>query len=342
MKKFSIALLISTFLVSPIYAQGNANNIISQILTTSSKNGVFTYHIPDDDKSSDNIDVNDDTDEIDIDTNSDTKTNTPSDKKSKAKKKDIVSDDITADTSGDDNQSEDETETSAEAQSDETAQNDDTYNLDDMYSYILKGSVSYDEDEENAVNLSLNNNQYLAVKINKPVSVKENYFGSLKPSESLFSNKAYTMRNGSEYSIKPMSGEASKTVKGGWSAGTTYNQGIDYGELEQSSGIYSKYQYKNFAISTSFAKTINSTNNDYNNNFYLSPEFAINQYFKIKSYVSVDTAKKRKKAEVSLSINPFGNKDTDRLNFEIGANETYDEVNNTFKNQFKFSTNFKF
>jgi hypothetical protein len=57
---------------------------------------------------------------------------------------------------------------------------------------------------------------------------------------------------------------------------------------------------------------------------------------------SADTVKKRKKAEVVLSINPFGNKDFDRLRLELGASETYDEINNILKGQFRFSTNYKF
>ena len=111
--------------------------------------------------------------------------------------------------------------------------------------------------------------------------------------------------------------------------------------MEQSSGVFYKYKYKRFSITTSYLKTVNSTNNTYNDNFYVAPELELNQYFSLKEILSEDTVKRRKKAELVLSINPFGNKDTDRLRFELGASQTYDDNNNLFKSQFKFSTNFK-
>ena len=68
----------------------------------------------------------------------------------------------------------------------------------------------------------------------------------------------------------------------------------------------------------------------------------LSQYLTLKNIFSADTVKKRKKAEVVLSLNPFGNRDYDRLRFELGASETYDEMNNSLKGQFRFSTNYKF
>ena len=61
-----------------------------------------------------------------------------------------------------------------------------------------------------------------------------------------------------------------------------YNQCIDYGEFEQSSGIFSKYSYKNFAVSTAYMKTVNSTNNNYNDNFYFFTGMAVKSIHLIK------------------------------------------------------------
>ena len=66
------------------------------------------------------------------------------------------------------------------------------------------------------------------------------------------------------------------------------------------------------------------------------------QYLTLKNILSADTVKRRKKAEIVLSVNPFGKKDYDRLRFELGASETYDEINNIIKGQFRFSTNYRF
>ncbi|MBO6180687.1 hypothetical protein J6O86_03270 [bacterium] len=306
MKRIVLGLLVFSFTFMPAYSQEFDINSFFV-----AQNGVFKYHIPDEeDEQTEEQSQNLKTDEVTV-------------------KEDIVSDDVTADTSG-----------ISKYDSDQEISNEDDYELEDMYGYVLHGYAEYFDDEENAISLDLPENEYLVLNIKKPVAIEGKYFGYLQSSPSLFDNN-YTKYNGSEYSISPISGSSSKSV-GGFSAGATYSQGIDYGELEQSSGIFTKYQYKRFAISTSYAKTVNTTNNTYNDNFYIMPELKLSQYFTIKNILSADTVKKRKKAEVVLSVNPFGNKDFDRLRLEFGASGTYDEVNNAFKNQLKFSTMYKF
>ena len=306
MKRIVLGLLVFSITFMPAFSQEFDINSFFV-----AQNGVFKYHIPDEeDEQTEEQSQNLKTDEVTV-------------------KEDIVSDDVTADTSG-----------ISKYDSDQEISNEDDYELEDMYGYVLHGYAEYFDDEENAISLDLPENEYLVLNIKKPVAIEGKYFGYLQSSPSLFDNN-YTKYNGSEYSISPISGSSSKSV-GGFSAGATYSQGIDYGELEQSSGIFTKYQYKRFAISTSYAKTVNTTNNTYNDNFYIMPELKLSQYFTIKNILSADTVKKRKKAEVVLSVNPFGNKDFDRLRLEFGASGTYDEVNNAFKNQLKFSTMYKF
>ncbi len=301
MKK--ILLILICLISLPVYSK-----TIDDVFTTN-ENGRLIYHIPDE------ADEDNQTTETEI---------------NNEVKSDIISDDVTADTSGSNTILEEELE-----------EEDEDYDISDMYSYVLKGYAQYNEEDENVVPLELSENEIAVINIKRPVPVEGKYFGSLKPSESLYDN-TYYMYNGTEYSISPISGKASKNIAGGFSAGTTYSQGIDYGELEQSSGIFTKYQYKNFSLSTSYLKTVNTTNNNYNDNFYIIPELKLNQYLTLKNILSADTVKKRKKAEIVISINPLGNKDSDRLLFEFGANETYDETNSVLKNQFKFTTNFRF
>lgn len=299
MKRIVLGLVILSFTFMPAKSQ---NLDINSLFVA--QNGVFTYHIPDEDENP--------TQELNEQT-----------QQKIQEKQDIISDDVTADTSGIPKYNPEE-----------------NYDIDDMYGYVLHGYAEYYDDEENSVALDLPENKYLSLHIKRPQAVEGRYFGYLQSSPSLFDN-GYSKYTGSEYSIAPISGSSSKKV-GNFSAGTTYSQGIDYGELEQSSGIFTKYQYKNFALSTSYAKTVNTTNNTYNDNFYIIPELKLNQYLTIKNVLSADTVKKRKKAEIVLSLNPFGNRDFDRLRFEVGASKTYDEVNNSFKNQLKFMTNYRF
>jgi len=245
-------------------------------------------------------------------------------------KKDITSDDVTADTSGEEIAEEDFSE-------DEITEPDiEEYRIDDMYADVLHGYAEYDEDGEDAVSLADALENFHTIKLTKPAKVGTKKYTALTDS----SPSLYSSLNTVEYSIAPISG-TSFTKKGGFSAGTMYNQGIDYAELEQSTGVFSRYESKYFAISTAYEKTVNSTNNNYNDNFYLAPELIINQYFSLKEVLSADIAKNRKKAEFILSVNPFGKKDSDRLRLELGASSTYDDTNALLKNQFKFSTKFK-
>jgi len=268
---------------------------------------VFIYHIPDDTETESQVSG-------EIRQQTDTQT-------------DIVSDDITADTSQ-------ENALAAEQETD----GDDDYEIDDMYSDVLKGYAEYNEDEEDAISLE-DENDFHELNIKLPAKIHGGKYTAA--SGSLTSpSLSYSKFNNVEYSIAPVSTRNYRS-KNGFTAGAMYDQGIDYAELEQSTGIFSRYENKYFALSTAYAKTVNTTNNNYNDNFYFSPELKLNQYFTLKEILSADITRNRKKAEVVLSINPFGNKDTDRLRFEIGANATYDDATSSIlKKQVKFSTKF--
>lgn len=248
---------------------------------------------------------------------------------------DITSDDITADTSR-------KTEESGAFDKDdsEISKNNvlnDDYDIDDMYSDVLKGYAIYEEGEEDYITLDESITNPLAIKIQQPYNYKG---GKYLASKSL-SPMIYSKFSKMEYSIKPISSTHAKTI-GGFTTGTMFNQVIDTAELEQSTGVYSRYDTERWGIYTAYSKTLNSTNSNYNDNLYFSPEFKLNQYFTLKEILSADITRNRKKAEFVVSINPFGLKDEDRLRIEFGANTTFDEDNEFLKNQFKFSTRFKF
>ena len=210
----------------------------------------------------------------------------------------------------------------------------------DMYTDVLKGYAEYNEEEANTITLDDSPDELLKLDITKPAKVAKNDYTSLKSSSLNFYDNQYSKYTGSEYNIAPKSSTNYRKYKG-FSAGTTYDQCIDYAEFEQSSGVFSRYEYKNWAIRTAYSKTVNSTNNNYNDNFYFSPEWKVNQFFSLREVFSADIAKHRKKAEVVLSINPFGNKDSDRMRLEFGASQSYSNTNQVLRSQLKCSTNFK-
>jgi hypothetical protein len=304
MKRFYIILIC--LIISNLPCESHA------LLEEAAKNEapkIFIYHIPDENETVQN--------EIE-----------------QEKIPDIVSDDVTADTSGiveENNDEEDDFDEIKRITIDENG-----YEIDDMYSDVLKGYAVYDENEENAISLDNKNYDVFKIKLHQPYNYKGGKYlaaDSLKP-------LIYSKYSNLEYSIKPISNIHAKQL-GGFTAGTMFNQNIDYAEVEQSTGVYSRYDTKHFGIYTAYSKTLNSTNSNYNDNFYLAPELKINQYMTLREILSADITRNRKKAEFVVSINPFGKKDIDRWRIEFGTNATFDEDNELLKNQFKFSTNFK-
>lgn len=313
MKKVSLTLIILMLSILPCRANSPFEIKIDKI----SQSSVFVYHIPDEDKGQEE--------------------ETPA--QNQGEEPVITSDDVTADTSINSEETNSE-ETDDEIVDEEDENIDGQYEMGDMYTDVLKGYAEYNEEEANTITLDDSPDELLKLDITKPAKVAKNDYTSLKSSSLKFYDNQYSKYTGSEYNIAPKSSTNYRTYKG-FSAGTTYDQCIDYAELEQSSGVFSRYEYKNWAIRTAYSKTVNSTNNNYNDNFYFSPEWKVNQFFSLREVFSADIAKHRRKAEVVLSINPFGNKDTDRMRLEFGASQSYSNTNEILRSQLKFSTNFK-
>lgn len=312
MKKISLTLIILMLSILPCRANSPFEIKIDKI----SQSSVFVYHIPDEDEGQET---------------------TPA--QTQGEEPVITSDDVTADTSINSEETNSE-ETDDEIVDEEDENINGQYEMGDMYTDVLKGYAEYNEEEANTITLDDSPDELLKLDITKPAKVAKNDYTSLKSSSLKFYDNQYSKYTGSEYNIAPKSSTNYRTYKG-FSAGTTYDQCIDYAEFEQSSGVFSRYEYKNWAIRTAYSKTVNSTNNNYNDNFYFSPEWKVNQFFSLREVFSADIAKHRRKAEVVLSINPFGNKDTDRMRLEFGASQSYSNTNEILRSQLKFSTNFK-
>lgn len=312
MKKVSLTLIILMLSILPCKAKSPFEIKIDKI----SQSSVFVYHIPDEDEGQET---------------------TPA--QTQGEEPVITSDDVTADTSINSEETNSE-ETDDEIVDEEDENIDGQYEMGDMYTDVLKGYAEYNEEEANTITLDDSPDELLKLDITKPAKVAKNDYTSLKSSSLKFYDNQYSKYTGSEYNIAPKSSTNYRKYKG-FSAGTTYDQCIDYAEFEQSSGVFSRYEYKNWAIRTAYSKTVNSTNNNYNDNFYFSPEWKVNQFFSLREVFSADIAKHRRKAEVVLSINPFGNKDTDRMRLEFGASQSYSNTNEILRSQLKFSTNFK-
>lgn len=279
---------------------------------------VFVYHIPDEDKAQ-NV----------------------SEENKEPVQADNVSDDVTADTYAANSENDDEDADDNENLEDDNYDYSADYGMEDMYSDVLKGYASYDEGEEDEVTLEDSGDNIASINIKRPQKVDAANYTKLNTTPMKIYNGNYSKFNLPELSVAPLGSSAYSDI-GAWQFGTTYNQYIDTGELEQTSGIYSRYKYKNLSLETSYSKTINSTNNNYNDKLFFSPSYKLNQYMTLKPVLSTDLTKQTKKAEFVLSLNPLGKKDSDRIRLDLGISQQYSELTDTFRNQFRFNTSFKF
>ena len=319
MKKVSLILILFIMTILPCAAKNQSDKNIE---SKSNNSKVFVYHIPDDSDSENAQPSSADDNPMQV---------------QELPANGVITDDITIDTS-------EEAQNLADNNDEEDEENNDSisllenYQIDDMYSDVLKGYSEYNEEEENSITLDNADESISTIKIKKPSKVETTDFSNLSITPQKGNYFSYTAP---EYSITPVSNKKYKQF-GKFKAGAVYGQEIYYAELEQSSGVFSSYDFNNkFSVSTSYLKTINSTNNDYNDNFYFSPSYKINQYLTVSESLSADISKERQKADISLSINPFGNKDDDRLLFIFGASQTRYNDGRTPKNKFSFTTKIK-
>ncbi len=307
MKKVCVYIIFLLLLNLPCFANTSAST------EDSDAPKIFIYRIPEEVEAVEES-KNIISDEINVNVNSEIK-------------KDIVSDDITADTSG----VEVVEETEIDYLMDESI-----YQINDMYSDVLYGYASYGE--EDAIILEDSLDEYQAIKIQKPYNYKgQKYYAGIKKNTR---KNSYSKFNNMEYTIAQEKYNNAEKI-GGITAGTAYEQKIDFAELRQVSSIYSRYDSKYYALTTEFSKTVNSTNGDFNDYFTFAPELKLSQYLSLKESISANFAKHIKIAEFFISINPFGNKDIDRFNIEMGTSSVFDQNNSLVKNRFKIMTKFK-
>lgn len=76
-------------------------------------------------------------------------------------------------------------------------------------------------------------------------------------------------------------------------------------------------------------------------NFSVIPELKFNNIFSIQEVLSADMTRNRRSSELIFSVNPLGNKDVDRMRFNVGAKQTYDVNTGNTWSQLNFTTNFK-
>lgn len=202
----------------------------------------------------------------------------------------------------------------------------------------LKGYAEFVEDAE-SIYLKDSKNQFV-VNLKVPQKIQSTQSLKLKQKMDIAIEKQISKYNNEEYKI---SSDYSKAVVkvGDFSFGTVTGYDVDTSMLEYETGLFTRYEKKKFALATTYKKSLNTTYGQYVDTFSLTPEFRLNKIFAIKEVLSADMTRNKRSGELVLKITPYGYKDNDRLNFEVGAKQTMDAANSITRTQFKFSTEFK-
>lgn len=203
----------------------------------------------------------------------------------------------------------------------------------------LKGYAEYVEDAEDVYLMDDHTQFTLNLKTPQKIT-SQKIVDSNKIVPKMDEIYSISKFKGEEYNISPTSRNV--TVKeGGWSAGTTFSSGISTSQLENTTGLFTRYENKHFAISSAYAKNNMTTRGLTTDSFYVVPEFRLNSVFAVQEVLSADITRNRRSSELVLSVNPLGKKGIDRMNFELGAKQTFDMNSGDMWSQFRFSTKFK-
>ena len=126
---------------------------------------------------------------------------------------------------------------------------------------------------------------------------------------------------------------------GNFSFGTNYSSEVSsLSSLEYSSGLFTKYQRKNFSLNTKYHKDQVATYGLTTNYISFEPEWRLNSSLAIRHVLEADITRNRKTAQLILLLTPFAYKGNDRFNLQFGAGQTYDDTNALMKTKFEFST----
>ena len=172
----------------------------------------------------------------------------------------------------------------------------------------------------------------------KAKSFKEYKIGNVQtvdPTRYLRTSKYSTQ----EYSIAPLtSGVVKKSGK--FSYGTIFSSEIDTAQLENSTKVFTRYETEKYAFSTTFSKTEATNYGGTRSSLYLAPELKLGKGFSIKDVMRGDIETTKKKNEIVLIYKPPSLANTNSLQFEIGAGQSFYE-NADSRSTFRFSTSFK-
>lgn len=203
----------------------------------------------------------------------------------------------------------------------------------------LKGYAEYVEGAEDV--LYMDDHKQFVINIKNPEKIAaETVIDKNKIVPDVKNIYSISKFKGEEYNISPRTKNFTQQ-DGNWSFGTSFDSEISTSQLENTTSLFTKYDSKYFSLSSKYKKNNMTITQIQTDNFSVIPELKFNNIFAIQEVLSADMTRNRRSSELIFSINPLGNKDVDRMRFNVGAKQTYDVNTGNTWSQLNFTTNFK-
>lgn len=208
----------------------------------------------------------------------------------------------------------------------------------------LHGYLEYSDEEQEAVYLD-NDGELNKIKITpaKNIESKNLISGSKKPNFQPLQNDFEVLSKYStqinEHGVSPVSTSYVKDF-GKWSVGTTYNSFLSGALANYSTGVFTRYDSKRFALTTTFMKKTNNVYDIYSDRLFLAPEVKITKRLSLLDVMQTDPTQTNTRNEVVLRYTPHLRRYADDVQLEVGAGQSFYE-NEYINSSIRFSTRFK-
>lgn len=208
----------------------------------------------------------------------------------------------------------------------------------------LNGYVQYNSEQEEATAIHLEPVETKTINFSRPKKVDSSIpEGFKKPTfhpietNALESASKFSTQ---EYDISPVSTSYGKKL-GKFTFGTMYNSSLGSSAGNSySTGIFSKYEGKYFALSTIYSKSTNSNYDSYSDKFSFAPELKLTKRLSLLDVMQTDVYRINTSNELVLRYTPHMKKYADDVQFELGAGQSYYDAN-YINSSIRFSTRFK-
>lgn len=236
----------------------------------------------------------------------------------------------------------------AEESSDEDI--DSYFNTEPEQTTELHGYLEYNQNQEeneqnqeqNAVILEVPEN-HNGINLTKPQKIESKSLisGVKNPTFNPIQDKLNNASkfSTSEYTIKPISTSYSKKF-GKFSFGTMYDSSLSGASTSHSTGLFTKFDGKYFALSTAFSKNTNNNDAEFDDKVFIAPELKLTKRLSLLDIMQTDVAQINKSNELVLRYTPHFKKYADEVQFELGAGQSFYQ-DNYVKSSVRFSTKFK-